>query len=191
MRYADDFVCVVRYTDDADRIERAFKNRFNKYDLEIHPTKSRKFSFGRFERENAKEQTRRANAFDFLGFTHYCDVSRKGHFKVGRQTSRKKYVAKCKSMNAWLKSICNQLKTKEWWKTLVAKLRGHFQYYGVSENYAGIVRFYKATLGMVHKWLNRRSQKRKMSCSRFSEYLSHYPLPIPKIVHNFYVSPVR
>jgi RNA-directed DNA polymerase len=78
VRYADDFVCVVRYAGDADRIERAFKNRFNKYDLEIHPTKSRKFSFGHYERENAQSQGRRANTFDFLGFTHYCDLSRKG-----------------------------------------------------------------------------------------------------------------
>ena len=191
VRYADDFVCVVRYADDADRIERALQNRFNKYDLELHPTKSRNLSFGRFERENAKGQNRRANTFDFLGFTHYCDISRQGNFKVGRKTSRKKYIAKCKAMNAWLKAVRNKVKTKDWWKILKAKLRGHFQYYGVSENYEGIVRFHKATLKMVRKWLNRRSQKRKMSWARFTEYLDHYPLPKPKIVHSFYVSRVR
>ena len=59
VRYADDFVCVVRYADDARRIERGLKNRFNRYGLEIHPTKSRKISFGRFERENAKSENRR------------------------------------------------------------------------------------------------------------------------------------
>ena len=102
VRYADDFVCVVRYADDARRIERGLRNRFNKYGLELHPTKSRNISFGRFERGNAKLQNRRANTFDFLGFTHYCDKSRKGNFKVGRKTSRKKYTAKCRAMNAWL-----------------------------------------------------------------------------------------
>jgi group II intron reverse transcriptase/maturase len=191
VRYADDFVCVVRYGDDAKRIERGLRNRFNKNGLEIHPTKSRNISFGRFERENAKSQNRRANTFDFLGFTHYCDRSRKGNFKVGRKTSRKKYSAKCRAMNTWLKAIRNQVKTKEWWKILQAKLRGHFQYYGVSENYDGIVRFYKFTLITVRKWMNRRSQKRKMSWERFTKYLEHYPLPKPKIVHSFYVSPVR
>ena len=191
VRYADDFVCVVRYADDARRIERGLKNRFNKYGLEIHPTKSRKISFGRFERENAKSQSRRANTFDFLGFTHYCDRSRKGNFKVGRKTSRKKYTAKCRAMNAWLKAIRNQVKTKEWWKILKAKLQGHYQYYGVSENYDSIVRFYKATVRLVWKWMNRRSQKRKMNWDRFTKYLEHYPLPKPKIMHSFYVSPVR
>jgi len=191
VRYADDFVCVVRYAEDARRIERGLKNRFNKYGLEIHPTKSRNISFGRFERRNAKSQNRPANTFDFLGFTHYCDRSRKGNFKVGRKTSRKKYSAKCKEMKSWLKVIRNQVKTKDWWKTLKAKLRGHFQYYGVSENYRGIVRFYKFTIGIVRKWMNRRSQKRKMSWEKFTKYLKHYPVPKPKIVHSFYVSPVR
>jgi len=191
VRYADDFVCVVRYIDDARRIKQGLENRFNKYGLRIHPTKSRNISFGRFERKNAEAQNRRTNTFDFLGFTHYCDNSRKGNFKIGRKTSRKKYIAKCKEMNAWLKAIRNQVKTKDWWKILIAKLRGHFQYYGVSENYNGIVRFYKFTIKMVRKGMNRRSQKRKMSWDRFTKYLEHYPLPKPKIVHSFYVSPVR
>ena len=191
VRYADDFVCVVRYEKDAARIERALKNRFTKYGLEIHPTKSRNISFGRFERENAKAQKRKANTFDFLGFTHYCDRSRKGNFKVSRKTRRKKYAAKCKEMNAWLRTIRNRVKTKEWWPILRAKLRGHYQYYGVSENYRGILRFYKATLKMVRKWLNRRSQKRKMSWERFNTYLDHYPLPQPRIVHSFYQKSAR
>lgn len=188
LRYADDFVCVVRYAEDAGKIERGLRKRLNKFGLELHPTKSRNISFGRFERENAKSQNRRANTFDFLGFTHFCDRSRKGNFKVGRRTSRKKFSAKCREMNLWLKKVRNQVKTKEWWKTLIAKLRGHFQYYGVSENYNGIMRFYRYTLRTVRKWLNRRSQKRKMSWERYIKYLEHYPLPKPKIVHNFYSS---
>lgn len=191
VRYADDFVCVVRYAEDAKRIESGLHNRFNKYGLELHPTKSRNISFGRFERENAKGQKRRVNTFDFLGFTHYCGTSRKGKFKLSRKTSRKKYSAKCKEMNAWLKGIRNLIKTKDWWKILIVKLRGHFQYYGVSENYDGIARFYKFTIRMVKKWMDRRSQRKKMNWDSFNEYLKHYPLPKPKIVHRFYVSPVR
>ena len=191
VRYADDFVCVVRYADDARKIERALHNRFNKYGMELNIDKSRIFSFGSYERRNAKTQNRRANTFDFLGFTHYCDISRKGRFKIGRKTSRKKYAVKCKELNAWLKKIRNKVKTKHWWKTLQAKLRGHFQYYGVSENFGGIMRFYRFTIKAVRKWLNRRSQKRKMSWERFTAYLEHYPLPLPRIAHSFYESRVR
>jgi group II intron reverse transcriptase/maturase len=191
VRYADDFVCAVQYADDAERIERALKNRFNKYGLEIHPAKSRNITFGRFENETAGRQNRKPNTFDFLGFTHYCGKSRKGKFKLGRKTSRKKYTAKCKAMKDWLKEIRNQSKTKKWWKTLAAKLRGHFQYYGVSGNSAKIAAFYRMTTKLVHKWLNRRSQKGKMNWAEFTEYLKHYPLPRPKIVHKFTWSGVR
>ena len=146
VRYADDFVCVVQSAEDAQRIEKALKARFERYGLEIHPDKSRAFSFGRFEGENAMRQNRRANTFDFLGFTHYCDKTRKGGFKVGRKTSRKKFKAKCKDMNLWLKSVRNLVKTKEWWKVLRAKLHGHYQYYGVSGNMPSISKYYSITV---------------------------------------------
>ena len=191
VRYADDWVCVVRYADDAERIERAFHNRFNTYGLELHRDKSQRISFGRYERENAKKQNRRANTFDFLGITHYCDHSRKRRFKVGRKTSRKKFATKCRELNLWLKKIRNKVKTKEWWVTLQAKLRGHYQYYGVSENFDGIKRYYQFAIKIVRKWLNRRSQKRKMSWEKYTAYLQHYPLPKPKIVHSFYTSHVK
>ena len=191
VRYADDFVCLVRFSEDAKRIEKALENRFSKHELELHPDKSQNISFGRFEQNNAQKQKRRTNTFDFLGFTHYADRSRKGHFKLGRKTSRKKFATKCREMNQWLKSIRNLVKTKDWWKILESKLRGHFQYYGVSENYDSIERFYRKTLYLVRKWMNRRSQKRTMSWEKFYNYLDHYPLPEPRIVHKFYVSPVR
>ncbi len=192
VRYADDFICVIQKAENAEQIEKAIKNRFGKYGLETHPTKSRRFSFGRYEKKNAEQQNRRANTFDFLGFTHYCDKTRKGKFKVGRKTSRKKFVTKCKAgtsgsiMNLWLKKIRNREKTKKWWKTLRLKLNGHFQYYGVSGNYREIESYYKETLRLLHKWLNSRSQKRKMNWKDFDRYLTHYPLPLPRIRHNFY-----
>jgi len=89
-------------------------------------------------------------------------------------------------MNNWLRAIRNLVKTKDWWKILAAKLRGHYQYYGVSENYLSIMKFYKLTIKMVRKWLNRRSQKSKMSWKRFEQYLEHYPLPQPRIKYKFY-----
>ncbi len=192
VRYADDFICMVQYQDDARHVEQALRERFAKFGLELHPDKTRTISFGRYERENAQGQRRRANTFDFLGFTHYCGKSRRGKFIVGRRTSRKKFRSKCKEMNGWLRRIRNYRKAKEWWPVLQAKLRGHYQYYGVSGNMRAIARFYSLTLRMTLKWLNRRSQRKSFSWKRFHEYLEHYPLPRPKIVHNFYtLSPVK
>lgn len=191
VRYADDFLCMVQYADDARHIEQALRERFAKFDLELHPEKTRVISFGRYERENAYRQKRKANTFDFLGFTHYCSKSRKGRFMVGRKTSRERYRKRCKEMNTWLKSIRNARKAKDWWPVLAAKLRGHYQYYGVSGNMQALNRYYTLTLRLTLKWLNRRSQHKSFSWARFLEYLKHYPLPKPRIVHNLYtLSPV-
>ena len=181
VRYADDFVCVVQSAED---IEKALKARFERYGLEIHPDKSRAFSFGRFEGENAMRQNRRANTFDFLGFTHYATKPAKEDLKLGAR--RVAFKAKCKDMNLWLKSVRNLVKTKEWWKVLRAKLHGHYQYYGVSGNMPSISKYYSITVRFVHKWLNRRSQKKRMSWSKLKNYLSCYPLPKPSIKHNLY-----
>ena len=186
VRYADDFICLVQFEDDAAKIRRAFENRFNKYKLQLHPDKTRVFSFGKFEKQNSVRQNRKANTFNFLGFTHYCDKTRKGYFKVGRQTSAKKFRAKSKDLNLWMKAIRNQVLTKDWWKILSSKLRGHYEYYGVSENYISILKFYRLAVKLAKKWLNRRSQKKKMSWDKMNTYLSLYPLPKPSIRHDFY-----
>ncbi len=186
IRYADDFICLVQSKRDADRILKALQNRFAKYQLQLHPDKTRVFSFGRYEKHNALRDKRRAYTFDFLGFTHYCDTTRRGYFKVGRKTSAKKFRAKAKDLNRWLKAVRNLVLTKDWWKILGAKLRGHYEYYGVSENYRSIHKFYKLALRLAKKWMNRRSQKKAMNWEKMSHYLLLYPLPKPRIRHNFY-----
>jgi group II intron reverse transcriptase/maturase len=192
VRYADDFICMVQNRDDARHIEQALRERFAKFGLELHSEKTRTIGFGRYERDNAQRQGRRVGTFDFLGFTHFCGKSRRGKFIVGRRTSRKKFRAKCKELNDWLRRIRNYQKVKEWWPVLQAKLRGHYQYYGVSGNMLALARFYRLTLRMTLKWLNRRSQRKSFSWNSFIDYLGHYPLPRPKIVHNFYtLSPVN
>jgi group II intron reverse transcriptase/maturase len=192
VRYADDFICMVQYQEDARNIEQAIRERLRKFEIELHPEKTRVIRFGRYERENASKQNRKAGTFDFLGFTHFCGVSRKGKFIVGRKTSRKRFRMRCKEMNAWLKSVRNVAKVKDWWPVLQAKLRGHYQYYGVSGNMRSIGRYHWTTIRMVLKWLNRRSQRKSFNWAGYLNYLEKYPLPKPRIVHNMYtLSPVR
>ncbi len=191
VRYADDYLCMVQYADDALNIKHALQERFAKFGLELHPDKTSVISFGKYEQQNARRHDRKANTFNFLGFTHYCGKSRKGKFIVGRKTSQKKFRKKCHEMNEWLRKIRNHKKVKEWWPTLIAKLRGHYQYYGISGNMRALERFYFVTIRLVRKWLNRRSQRKSFSWVGFSKYLKHYPLPLPRITCNLYtLSPV-
>lgn len=188
IRYADDFVIITKLKTDAIRIEKALYKRFEKFKLTLHPEKTKCISFGRFETINAKEEKRPANTFDFLGFTHFCSESRTGNFKIGRKTSKKKFQKKANEMTEWIKAKCKlgNEKIKAWWGVLKAKLTGHYQYYGVSENSLSINRFYGHTVKTLFKWLNRRSQKRSFIWYEFNKYLLANPLPQPRIIHSFY-----
>jgi RNA-directed DNA polymerase len=94
-------------------------------------------------------------------------------------------------LNTWLKRVRNYRPVKEWWPILAAKLRGHYQYYGVSGNMPNLQRYYRLAMRLALKWLNRRSQRSSFNWAGFNTYLKHYPLPKPRIVHNLYtLSPV-
>ena len=89
-------------------------------------------------------------------------------------------------MNAWLRQVRSLLPLKEIWRLLAAKLRGHYGYYGVSGNSRMIAKFGYVTTRMVKKWLNRRSQRTSFNWRQFNAYLTHYPLPRPRLVHHWY-----
>lgn len=190
VRYADDFVCMVQYQDDAQYIMQALRERFSRFSLELHPEKTRVISFGRYERENAKRQRRRSNTFDFLGFTHYCTRSRWGKFNLGRKSSRKKLCKKLREMKEWIRKVQKVCTVKEWWPILKAKLRGHYQYYGISGNFRYIDRFYRIVVRLAFKRLNHRSQRKSFNWKSFQTYLNRYPLPRPRIVHKYTPIPV-
>jgi RNA-directed DNA polymerase len=186
VRYCDDFIILMQYQEEAKIVMDQMQERFKAYGLELNATKSGVKSFGKFERENAQRQKRKANTFDFLGFTHYCTLSRKGKFKVGRRTSAKKFRKSCRNIYDWLKTIRNVICMKELWAKLAKRIRGHYQYYGVSENSRRLQEFYYQVVRMVYRILNRRSQKKSHNWTEFSQYLKRFPLPQPRIVHNFY-----
>jgi len=123
VRYADDVVILVQYQEEALYMVQVLRERFAQFDLELHPEKTRVLGFGRYERANAKRQGRRAHTFDFPGFTHYCGVSRRGKFIMGRRTSRKEFRKKCQELNDWLKDVRNRHPVREWWPILAARLR--------------------------------------------------------------------
>ncbi len=187
IRYADDFIVCFENKDEAEGFGIKLRERLAKFGLRISEEKSRTIAYGRKAWQQAKEQGGKPATFDFLGFTHYCATTRKGRFRAGRQTSRKKLTQKLKAMNQWLKDIRNQVSLKEWWKTLRQKLIGHYRYYGISGNAERLEAYYYRTVRLAFKWINRRSQKKSMTRDFFfKKYLSWNPLPVPKIYHRTY-----
>ncbi len=181
IRYADDFVVCFRYKADAERFHVELGKRLGKFGLEVEPTKTKVMEFGRFAVQNAKRRGERAETFDFLGLTHYCGTKRNGKgFRMKRVTARKKFVAKLKIFKEWLKKA-RILKIKELWEIAKAKLRGHYNYYGVTDNMRGIVRFGEEVKKLLFKWLNRRGKKNCINWEKFNKMLKRFPLPKPRI----------
>jgi group II intron reverse transcriptase/maturase len=190
IRFCDDFVILVQYKEEAGMILKELKQRLADNGLTANAEKTHAVSFGRYEKENANKRRRKPNTFDFLGFTHYIGMSRMGNFKLGRKTSKKRFRRSCVAMNQWMATIRNKIKPMEWWKQMAAKMRGHYAYYGISDNSPSLSAYYYRVIKMLYKWINRRSQRASMNWEKFNEYLKKYPLPRPRIVHKFYICSV-
>ena len=189
-RFADDFVVCFERQEEAEAFGKLLRERLEKFGLKVSEKKSRTLEFGRKAWKKSQQGDGKVETFDFLGFTHYCDKTRKGAFKLGRKTSYKKLRAKLTAANLWLKSIRNATKLTEWWPAFQSKLRGHYNYFGVSGNMREMKTFYQRTERMAFKWINRRSQKRSFTWEEFGRFLRWNPLPQPRILHNLYAQPL-
>jgi hypothetical protein len=68
-------------------------------------------------------------------------------------------------------------------RQLSQTLRGHYAYYGITGNYRALNNFLRQVTREWRKWLNRRSQKARMTWERYNRLLITYPLPQPRIIH--------
>jgi group II intron reverse transcriptase/maturase len=182
IRYADDFVVCFQLEADAKRFRTAMEERLNQFGLEIAPEKTQCIEFGRWAIKRAKARGERAAAFDFLGFTHYCSRSRNGkRFRMKRKTISKRLTAKLMAYKAWLKKN-RILSTPEILKKTAMKLRGHYGYYGVTDNSKGIGAYFYEVTRILFKWLNRRGKRKCYNWEKFDQLLARYPLPTPRIM---------
>jgi group II intron reverse transcriptase/maturase len=185
VRYADDFVVGFREESDARRCLADLKERFTKFNLELHPEKTRLIEFGRY----AAERRSRRNAdppetFDFLGFTHICSRTRRGDFTILRTTARKKFQAKLRDLKTKLKRM-RHVDIADVGQWLQSVLRGWYRYYAVPGNYRRLQQFREAIQLMWLRVLQRRSQRgRRFTWAKFAKVCQRW-LPTPKILHPY------
>jgi len=177
VRYADDFVLGFENAEDANRVMKVLPKRFDKYNLHLHPEKTRIINLNKMEKGN--------RSFDFLGFTHYIGKSKKGKTVLKRKTSKKKFTNAINTMGEWLKkNRHNDL--EEIINEVNAKLRGHYNYYGITFNSKSIANFYYNVKKLIYKWLNRRGGKPKWQWRRLTMLIEQWhPLLQPKIYHAY------
>jgi len=170
VRYADDAIFAFKDKQTASDFKHALKSRLEKYYLKLNEDKSGMIHFDKTQ----------LNVFHFMGFT-FCWAktfkSSKRYLKI--KTEKKRLFKKIQAFMEWIKLVRSRLPLDKIWEKAATKLQGHYNYYGVYTNQAKLNHFYYSVIGLLYKWLNRRSQKRSFTWEQFNRRLRFKPLPLP------------
>jgi group II intron reverse transcriptase/maturase len=172
VRYADDFVCLFQFENEARKFYRMMIERLKKFGLEIAEDKSRILPFGRYR--GTKE------TFDFLGFTHINGKSHWGKYCVLHRTSKKKLIQKRQNAKKWLREHMHD-SIPETIEQLNRKLVGHYNYYGIYGNWISLKKFYSYVKWELFRTKRRRDQSYWLTWAKFKEITRIHPLEWPKI----------
>jgi len=165
VRYADDFLLMFQYENEAEQVMEALTKRLDKFGLDLAEDKTRILPIGRFK--GTKED------FDFLGFTFFNTHTRGGKYRLGVRTSKKKLKAKKQEVKAWLRANMHK-RVSQTMKQIQLALAGHCNYYGVSGNFHQIQNFWKYVRYSCYRILNKRHQKRSMKWKTFDIIWNYY-----------------
>lgn len=159
VRYADDFIIMCQYENEAHAIFEALKERLVKFGLETADDKTKIIPFGR----NSTSK----DTFDFLGFTHVNSKTRNGKYTVGHKVSKKKKKQFKSNLKKWVKENRN-MEFATFMSKLNRKLIGTNNYYSVSGSILEVRGLYTHAFWVVYKWMNRRSQRKSFTIDKFS-----------------------
>jgi RNA-directed DNA polymerase len=170
------------------RFQAVLVKRLARFGLSLAEEKSSLLRFGRFAERDCREMNEgKPGVFDFLGFTHYCGHSRTGRYKLKRKTSKKKLRQKLQAMKDWLRSNLST-PSEQVWQTLNRKLRGHYQYYGVSDNWDYLLSYRDKVIEPVSHWIGRRSQRSMSKTDFYKQLLPCHPLVRPHRLTNLFAN---
>jgi len=166
------------------RVMEVLSKRFEKYKLELHADKTTVVHLGNRRGEGNR-------SFDFLGFTHYLGESLKGYPVLKRKTSSKKFTLSISKVYQWIKASRHR-KLSELVGELNVKLRGYYNYYGITFNSRSIGKYHKVVVRILFKWINCRGGKRVWPWSRYEKLINVWiPLLKPRIYHSYFsVKPI-
>lgn len=184
IRFADDALMGFECEDDARRVMTVLPKRFGKYGLTLHPEKTRLIDFRRpKEKPVCSGSNDGIGTFDLLGFTHFWGKSRKGFWVIKRKTAKNRFSNALKRVAEWVRA--NRHKPiDEQHKMLCLKLKGHFEYYGITGNSFALASFRWRARHIWKKWLSRRSQKAWITWEKMNRKLERFPLPPPVTAHS-------
>jgi hypothetical protein len=181
-RFADDFIVGFEHLGDAERFLAELRERFAKFNLELHPEKTRLIEFGRFAGpDRAARGLGKPETFDYLGFTHVCAKARNGRFMLKRITISKRMRAKLHEVKDQLHRGRHQ-PIPDQGRWLASVVRGHLAYYAVPGNIKAARAFRDQAVRHWLKALRRRSQRHRVDWTRMNRLADRW-LPTARIMH--------
>jgi group II intron reverse transcriptase/maturase len=184
VRFADDFVVGFEHRSEAEQFLADLRERFAKFGLVLHPEKTRLIEFGRYADHNRRGRGEgKPETFNFLGFTHICTKTKKGHFTVLRQTMRTRMQSKLKAVKEELRRRMHD-SVPELGRYLASVVAGHVRYFGVPLNSKAINVFRFAIGRLWKRSLERRSERTRVSWERMTRLIAHW-LPLARICHPY------
>jgi RNA-directed DNA polymerase len=184
VRYADDFVVGFEHRSDAERFLEELRGRLARFNLELHPDKTRLIEFGsRAMTERKRRGLGKPATFDFVGFTYMCGKTRAGRFCVLRKTIRKRMRNTLKALKGELQKRMHY-RISEVGRWLRSVVLGHYRYYGVPRNGPALNAFRRALIRLWHQVLGRRSQKGYIPWSTMEHLMERY-FPGARIFHPY------
>ena len=184
VRYADDFVVGFQHKWEAERFWADLRERFRRFNLELHPDKTRLIEFGRFaaERRSARGEGK-PPTFHFLGFTHSCSQDGRGRFIVLRLPIRQRVQRKLHALKDELRRRLHD-PVADVGRWLQAVLMGHYRYYGVPRTVPALAGFRRKVVWLWRRTLCRRSQKGHVTWKRMDRWADQW-LPRPRVYHPY------
>ena len=182
VRYADDIVMGFQHERDAKRFMDEMRQRLEKFELSLHPEKTRLIEFGRYAAKDRKARgLGKPETFHFLGFTHICSRSRRGVFQLKRQTRRDRMRARLRAIKEELRRRMHEPIPLQG-KWLGQVVRGYFAYHAVPTNSRCLGAFRHYVVDLWRRTLVQRSQRDRTTWNRMAKLAAEF-LPLPRILH--------
>ena len=116
---------------------------------------------------------------------------RSGKARLKRKTSKKRLRRALVEANQWLRQERNARKLPDLWQAISRKMRGHFNYFGVTDNSPALYRFERGVQRLVFKGYAQSSckklQARQERCPEIASFrvFGHNISPTVFFVHDF------
>ncbi len=184
VRFCDDFVMCFTHKADADRVLAVLAKRLGKFELHLHPDKTRLVDF-RPRRSTREQDSTLPTTFNFLGFTHVWGKSRKGN-AVGAAADGERSTLRVRSGRSINDASGCGIGHSRAAPTTMLVLKGHYAYFGITGNFkpgsvapSGAKALAEVVVASVLEEL----------CAMGTVYANagRFALPPPRIVHAYAV----